>query len=320
MKHFFIVNPAAGKGNQINSLTQKAHSVCRKAGVEYEIHTTTEPGEATAYVKKICEREFRDETLRFYACGGDGTLNEVVCGAYGYDNAQVAVVPIGTGNDFIRNFGTVEQFMDLESQITANTVRLDLLRMNDRLCVNVINIGFDCDVVERTGRIKRSPLVPGKLAYVVGVVGEFVEMQGVQFRCTVDGEELGDRKTLLALFANGQFYGGGFRPAPYASVSDGLMDVCFIKYVKRTTFVRRIMAYKAGRHMLDDDCREIFEYRKCREVVLEFPGQQRYCVDGELFNTRKLTLSIIPGAFNFVIPASAKCAYEPVDKSPYVVG
>ena len=88
VKHVFILNPAAGKSEGKADLHAEIEQVCLARGVEFEIHPTSEPGEATAFVDAYCTREPKTQ-LRFYACGGDGTLSETVSGAYGHPNAAV---------------------------------------------------------------------------------------------------------------------------------------------------------------------------------------------------------------------------------------
>lgn len=318
MKHFFIVNPAAGRGNKIDFLVDLIRKVGKSRNLNYELYMTEGVGDARRYVSEKCKVGNHGETLRFYACGGDGTLNEVVNGAVGFEGAEIAAVPIGTGNDFVRNFGSEEAFFDLENQIDSEAVLCDLMTVNEKYCVNMINIGFDCEVVARTARIKRNPLIPGKLAYIFGVIGEFLRLRGVAFRCTLDGICQGERKFLLSLFANGGFCGGGFRAAPYAELTDGKMDICFIRFVKRLQFIGMIGSYKKGLHMLRGDCDEFFEYYKCSDVLLEFDKPQRVCVDGEISEYHALHLGVVRNAVRFVLPANAKVQYEEVPSSPFV--
>lgn len=317
MKHYFIVNPAAGKGNLVEHFTALIHEVGSRRGLDYEIYQTHEVGDAARYVKEMCEREQQDR-LRFYACGGDGTLGEVVNGAVHYENAEVATVPIGTGNDFVRNFGSRESFFDLENQIDSRATACDLLAVNGSYCVNMINIGFDSDVANRMTKMRRHPLVPSSLAYIFGVVGEFVKFRGVEFDCTIDGEFQGHRSLLLSLFANGGFCGGGFHAAPYAAMNDGKMDVCFIKRIHRLQFIGLIGSYKKGRHMLLKNCEDFCEYYKCSEVLLNFGKSREICIDGEIIETSTLHLKVMPGAIRFVLPSGIVSKDEPIPESPYV--
>ena len=110
MKHIFILNPAAGKENAKEKLAAQLKSVY--ANVDYEIYETRGRGDASAYIKQYCETN--KESVRFYACGGDGTLNEVVNGAVGFPQASVGCIPCGSGNDFVKYYGGKEIFLNME--------------------------------------------------------------------------------------------------------------------------------------------------------------------------------------------------------------
>ena len=303
MKHIFVVNPQAGKGNKLHKLTENIREVFEAGGYDYLIYQTKCVGDAEVYVRHTCEQERHNaEGIRIYACGGDGTINECANGIVGFDNAELAAIPIGTGNDFVRNFGGREQFFDLTTLAASHAIPCDLIKYNDRYSLNMINIGYDCSVVERTDKIKQNPLIPGKLAYVFGLIAELVKKTGVSFHLRADGEDRGNRRLLLSLFANGGFYGGGFFSAPRAELADGLMDVCLVQYISRLRFISLVGKYKKGTHLAMKHHEQIFDYFKCRELELTFAAPQQICVDGELGMCDSLRLSVVSGAIRFVVP------------------
>ena len=309
MKHYFIVNPCAGKGNKISTLTESIRTACEARGVDYEIYYTKSVGDAEVFIKNVCaENENTENIFRFYACGGDGTLNECVNGVAAYPKHEVAVIPHGTGNDFARNFGGYAPFNDIYAQIDAAPMACDLIKYNERYCINVANIGLDCEVVARTNVIKKNPLVPSKLAYICGLVGEFVKKSGIEFKCKIDGVERENKKYLLAFFANGGFYGGGFHAAPLTELNDGLMDVCFINYVSRITFLGLVGKYKKGTHLTIKNRDKVLEYFKCSKIEIEFNKKERICIDGELEECEKLSIEIVKEKIKFAIPAGAVAA------------
>ena len=314
MKHFFVINPFAGKGNRVELLVSQIKEICEKRGLSYAIHTTTGVGEAEQYVRSTCLLRGEGEGIfRFFACGGDGTINECVNGAVGFPFAEVAAIPIGTGNDFVRNFGGEESFMKLESLLDAHAEPIDLIKYNDRYCVNMINIGYDCAVAARTAKLKTHPMIPSKLAYIFGLVGELVKKTGVTFRCIADGKDLGSHRLLLSLFANGGYCGGGFYSAPRAELCDGLMDLCFVQYISRIRFVTLVGKYKKGTHLQMKHGERIFDYFKCREVELFFSAPQEICVDGEIEMCESLHMTVESNAIRFVAPrkeANMPCCEE----------
>ena len=107
MKHFFIINPAAGKRTQTQALSEKITAFCEEKGIEYEIYFTKGVQDAEKFVKESFVKG-----SRYYACGGDGTLNEVANAIYSCGDASVGMIPIGTGNDFPKNFSSFDDFFD----------------------------------------------------------------------------------------------------------------------------------------------------------------------------------------------------------------
>ena len=315
MKHIFILNPAAGKGNKLNLFEEELHTIAKEKAIDYEIYHTSGVGDATRFVRETCAAH-AEMPLRFYACGGDGTINEVVSGAVGFENAEVALMPIGTGNDFVRVLGKREDFLDVAVQIVAEAVPFDVIQWNDKYCVNMMNIGFDGEVAARASRAKK--YVPSGLAYICGVAGEVIKMTKARFRLTMDGKDMGEKQVQISLYANGSFCGGGFRAAPYADLHDGLMDVCFIRPVSRLTLIRLIGSYKKGTHMLLKDTEKYFEYYKCSEVRLEFGKPQRICIDGEIEECETLCIKALRDAVRIVLPGQAVSPYESIPESAHV--
>ena len=302
MKHIYILNPAAGRDDRSRELSARILSEYAKDGVREgtEIYLTTGVGDATRYVHTYCQ-EHPDDRVRFYACGGDGTLNEVVSGAAEHPHASVGLIPVGTGNDFMKNFTFPELFMDLNAQRNGEEVVIDLLRCNGKYCVNMINVGFDCEVVVKTAEIKRRPWVPAGMAYGMGVALELIRKPGVTATVSVDGGEPYERKLLLCAIGNGAYYGGGFMPVPFSSIQDGMLDMCIVNDVSRATFIRLINSYKKGEHVVEQN-KKLLQYVRGRSLSLTFPEKRNVCMDGEVFQTSECKIEVVPGALRFVLP------------------
>lgn len=300
MKHYFIVNPAAGKGEDPKALIERIEKCCRKRLTDFEIFITEKAGDATDFVKRKCEAA--KEKLRFFSCGGDGTNNEVISGAVGFDCAEVGFIPDGTGNDFIKCFDGAENFTDIDAQLEGNAETIDIISCNDKYIMNIMNIGFDCEVVRRTAKIKRLPFVSKSLAYILGVVVELIRKPGTKLRASLDSGEVKERSLLLSTFSNGRYYGGGFNASPKARLRDGLMDVCFVKNISRIKFIGLVKHYRDGDYLDIEKFKNIVDFHRCREAVLEFENDQSVCIDGELFEGKKFELRLIPRALKILIP------------------
>ena len=106
MKHLFIINPAAGSRDRTKEYTQAIREVCEPRGLDYRIQVSQAPGHCRQLAREAAES---GEEYRIYACGGDGTLNEVINGAAGHPNAAVTHWPKGSGNDFVKIFSEPER-------------------------------------------------------------------------------------------------------------------------------------------------------------------------------------------------------------------
>jgi len=308
MKHIFVVNPAAGKGKNIPSLLASITYACEDLHVEYDIYHTQSVGDATVYVSEKCKQN-PNEKFRFYACGGDGTLSEVLNGAVGHENAEIAVIPAGTGNDFVKTFRHPEYFSAIQKQVLGIAEKIDLLKYNDRYSLNIINVGFDCDVVVKVAEIKRKSFVPSKLAYIMGIAAVFTKPLGKRFKVTIDDNECIENDFMLCAMANALYYGGGFKAAPLAELDDGYMDLCLVDRVSRLDFLRVIPKYKSGQHVDENGNSKypFVRYQKCKKIVIESENTIDICGDGEVSKSNKVVVEIVPDAIAFSIPRDSGC-------------
>ena len=303
MKHYFITNPAAGKKNSCEILSESIEKACRDKNVDFEIYKTTGVGDATDFVKKTCEANEKGDDLRFYACGGDGTLCEVASGAVGFPFAAVGLIPKGTGNDFVRNFTDKEGFFDFIRQLDATEELLDVLKCNDMYAVNMVNIGFDCEVVKKMMKIKRSPLVPSKLAYIFGLLLTFIKKPGVKTKISINGSEQTDNSLLLTTVANGCYCGGGFHSNPLALLTDGKINTLFVNYIGRLRFLGLVSSYKKGTHLVSKN-EGILSHGTFDSIDFTFDGMQSISVDGEIREVdKKLHIEAIRGGLRFLVPS-----------------
>ena len=139
MRHVFILNPAAGKHRSAVSLIPEIEAVFRRVKDAYAIHVTDAPGAATALARQEADK---GDPVRLYACGGDGTLLEVFRGMAHAPNAQLACVPCGSGNDFVRMLPRPRRFRSIAAQVAGTPRRLDSLRCNGEPAMNLCSMGM----------------------------------------------------------------------------------------------------------------------------------------------------------------------------------
>ena len=288
MKIIQIINPKAGHGHA------KEVRLYNEDIIRY---TTTGIRDAENAVTNFC-KEYTDE-IHFIVCGGDGTINEVVNGimsAGASDRAYFSVAPTGSGNDFVKNFNTEKKKR-----------RIDLIRYNDRYAVNMINIGFDCSVVEKTQLYKNKKLISGSMAYIMGIGNVLLHKIGQQMNITVTDEY--DKASefngefLLCPVANGSFCGGGFNALPLAELDDGLLDMLIVSKISKAKFIKLVGEYRSGTYIgpvtktIKPKFSDILKYIKCKKVSVS--GINGICIDGELEEMSNVNIEVVPNAITY---------------------
>lgn len=318
MRHIFIINPAAGQGDGQSGLRERIAEASLKNGADYAIYYSKGTGDAERFVRETCAS--LAEPTRFYACGGDGTLSEVANGCFGCSDAEVTVVPVGTGNDFVRNFSVPELFLDIDAQLRGEAVTTDVIRYNDRIAVNMINIGFDCYVAKRMNSIKLCKWVPKGSEYIAALVIEFCRKAGVKFSSvTLDGEPFSENAFLLGCLGNGSFCGGGFYCAPEASLTDGEIDICLVRNMDIFKCLKIIGKYKKGTFLSDPLAQKKIIYRKIKSAHMTFGGEGQYVsFDGEIVRVKELNIEIAPLAMKISLPAGVTLTQK--EKSAEALG
>lgn len=309
-RHIFILNPAAGQGKAF-SLEDDIIKTGMRLGIDVEIYKTKEVLDAQVEAVRLAKSATHQSPVRLYACGGDGTVNEVLNGIVGYDNVELAIIPTGTGNDFIRNFGEIADFLNLEKQMLGTAKKVDVISYKSstdsyssiRYCINMFNIGFDCNVVKDVVELKTKPLVSGSMAYLLGVAKNLIKMKGTNLKLIFeDGKEHSGKLLLLAV-GNGCYCGGGVKGVPYAEVDDGLMDVSIIKRCSRRQFLTLFPRYVKGTHLETRLGKKYIKYIKTKKMSIVVNGDTMYySTDGEITNTNRLDLEIVPKAVSFSVP------------------
>ncbi len=287
-----ILNPKSGR----QSYYEAAKSAIEKSGGE--IMTSEHPGQIT---ELVCELFTHDPFAHAIIYGGDGTVYEAVNGIMQSGKnatASFSVIPSGSGNDFssyMNDSGTFNK---------AELVPLDLIetRCGDKIryCANVMNMGFDSDVVRETYSLKKIPFFRGPAGYVTGVATTLMKKKTIPAKILMEGccdnhgnpaedpTRTFDQRILLTACANSQFYGGGFHAAPIASVTDGLMDVLVVNDISRLKFVSLVKYYHDGTFIgedgeLLDQFKKVLSYHKCRKITID--GPKFFCIDGEVLPT-----------------------------------
>ncbi len=293
MRHLFIINPAAGKENRTVELKGEIARAMQGREEPCEIYVTKGPRDAT---EKILSEAATGDELRVYACGGDGTLNECVCGAAERPNVSVTHYPCGTGNDFIKAFGDErERFFSLEELIEGEERAIDVIRVGDRYSVNICSVGIDA----RIGcNVHKYSKVGGAGGYVISTAVEVVKGVSTPMRAEIDGAVVEGKETLICV-CNGTSYGGFFRPVPEARVDDGVLDVLVAGKVSRLTFAKLVGVYAKGGYR---KMPKVITHYTASRAVIEAAEEFSVNLDGEELRTKRAEMELVPGGLRFTFP------------------
>ena len=295
MKHLFIINPAAGSRNRTDDYSEVIHKVCRARHLSYEVRVSTAPGECTRIAREAAQN---GEEIRIYACGGDGTLNEVVAGAAGFDNAAVTVFSGGSGNDFVKLFDDPRAFFDLHRLMDADEATFDLIRCNDDIALNICSVGLDARIGTDVSRYKRLPLLHGFRAYAASTVVNVVKGIAEHYVVEVDGETIDGEQTFICV-CNGRYYGGGFNPVPEADPTDGKLDILLVKKISRTMVPAIIGKYKNGRYK---ELSHVARYIKADSIKIICDKPTAINLDGELRTAQTVEMKVAEEKIRFFYP------------------
>lgn len=299
MRYAFIINPAAGKGKAVKELGIEIAQCCSFHKLEYSVQITTAPGDAKRFANEHAKKG--DEVTIFLA-GGEGTVFEALNGVMGYDNVTLAVIPIGSANDFLKFFPREKKaaFRDLKDQFSGIPVKMDVIKAGEYYCLNGCSAGMDAIVAKYMADFKRLPLVSGSMAYNLAIVKCFLGKIGCRLGLTADGKDLGSKDCLFAVVANGPAYGGGYLAAPEAVPFDGKLNFTIVEKISKPKILRFIGKYKKG----DVDSLPFVHKNKCQSFSVRSEIPVPVNLDGEIFEIKKMDFSIIKSAVKFLIPES----------------
>jgi len=295
MTHLFIINPAAGSRDKTKSYTAAIKKACSARNLDYRIEVSSAPGECRRIAREAGES---GKEYRLYACGGDGTLNEVVSGAVGYDNVAVTVFSGGSGNDFVKLFNNADAFFDLEQLLDADETRFDVIRCNDDVSLNICSVGLDARIGTDVAHYKRLPLLSGFRAYAVSTIINVIRGVSEHYVVEINGETVDAEQTLICA-CNGRYYGGGFNPVPEADPTDGLLDVLLIKKVSRMKGAQGIGKFKNGLHQ---QLPKLIRHIKTDHLVIKCDRPTPINLDGELRISDVVDISIAKEKLRFFYP------------------
>jgi YegS/Rv2252/BmrU family lipid kinase len=299
IKTVFLVNPAAENGAAGRRWPELAHEAA-SLGLQGDTRFSERPGHLTELA-----REAAADADLLVAVGGDGTVNEVVNGIAGLD-VELALIPRGTGGDFVRTFG-IPRKLDraVEVALRGRTRAIDLGRGRYRswagedeesYFANIASAGMSGAIAKRTNETSKA--LGGKVSYAWATVAVFSRWRSDEVRVRVDGTEQAGRMHDV-IVANGRYLGGGMKMVPEAEPDDGLLDVLLIgDLTKRDLLLTMPKTYR-GTHLPHPKATLL----RGTTVEIDAPEPLPVELDGEQPGTTPIRFEIVPRAVRLRVPA-----------------
>ncbi len=300
-----IVNPKAGRAHGLHDWPTISNRLYF-SGVDFTCVFTEKKFHAVELTVKAVSDGFR----KIIVVGGDGTVNEVVNGLFIQksvvpNEVTLSVIPVGTGNDWVRMLGIPRTYIDAVNSIKAGrTILQDVGKITfeesrvqqTRYMANVSGIGFDALVNRRYNRLKEAGRT-GKWLYIISTVLTLFKYHSKRFVTTVDGEEFFDGRLFSGAVGVGKYNGGGMLQMPAATLDDGLMDITLIRKMSLYRFFTNFKRLYNG---------TIYNFYKVKAaqgktVTIESYPSSPIEIDGEACGFSPFTFELVPKSIKVVI-------------------
>lgn len=284
----FIVNPISGIGRQ-KVIEKLIDEQLDRSLFDYEIAYT----KAAKHAIELSAEAAARNTDIVVAVGGDGSVNETAKGLVGTKTAM-AIIPTGSGNGLARHLKIP---LDLKKAMqvinTGKEVRIDSIRMNDEVFVNVAGIGFDAHIGWEFARFGKR----GFSSYLKVISREFPKYKAQDFELVIDGKII-KKNAYLISFANGSQWGNNAYIAPTADISDGIMDIAILRDFKLLNGLA--IGYRLFKKTLHKS--SYLEIIKTKEVIVKQQGVIAH-IDGEPIEIgNELKIKVNPLSLKVIVP------------------
>ena len=317
MHYVFIMNRFADKKRKTD-VDMAISELREKDGADVHVHMTDYAGHAGEIAADYASRYGADAMI--IACGGDGTVHEV-SNALVFGKTPMAVLPMGTGNDFARsvlpekyqrNPELVVSRIDRHEIHPADVIRIDsydrsgmLIPDSSGYSINISSLGLDTLVqaeAKKLTKAARHLRLIRRHAYTIATVICIVRGWDFRLKYNIDltdgGTSSGETSYCLACICNGQFYGNGFRPSPQARIDDGVLDVSVVEDMPLRKVIPLVPRYKKGTHLPHP---KIHTFRATGGVFTAVEGRPPLMgnYEGEDFSGNQVRFKVVPGAVPF---------------------
>ena len=300
-KWLLIANPSSGNGKG-KSDSKRVQDLLSQSGIETDIFFSEYPGHSSVLVNQAIVKGYR----KIISMGGDGTLNEVVNGIFNQQHVStkeitIAVIPVGTGNDWCKTYKIPKSYKDAVAVIVAGkTIQHDIgIAENSggkRFFINIAGMGYDGFVTEKISKMKQNGS-GGKLFYLLWITWYLFQYKNTKISYKIDGEEFSEEEIFMLSVCNCRYNGDGMMQAPSALPDDGFLNITVMKKISPFKSIISLPKMKNGTFV---NMKEAALYKGKTVEVNSTPAVLAE-TDGELIGQTPICFNIIPNALNVII-------------------
>jgi diacylglycerol kinase (ATP) len=271
--------------------------VLSAGGIEATVAWT----EARGHAEQLAREALAQGATRLVACGGDGTVHEVVNALMGQEaerRSALMLLPVGRCNDLATALQIPKPLKSAgESLLLATPRPIDVARVGDRYFTTVATLGFDSAVAEYVDRRGHPHFLKGTAAYLYGVLVNLRRYKDVSVRLKGDFGQFQGSLFMVAT-GNTHTYGGYLKITPDARIDDGLLDVCLVPSVSRWRVLQILPKVFSGQHV----SHPVVSMHRTRRLEIDSDEPLWVWADGEPLCQTPTTIDIIPGALSVLVP------------------
>lgn len=302
MIHIFIINPFAGEKNFADNLRAKLDTI---ENLNYFVFNTRYRGYEIELVRKI-RRIFEGEELRFYCCGGSGTMRNILNGFDDISQAEVAFFPCGLTNDFLKMFGKDEaRFYNIEELINGDVINVDYIKTNHGVALNTLSTGLDSNSVNKMNDFRILRYLGNAMPYTLAILYSIFVSKTYEYEITYDEQSV-TGKFAEIFVGNGCVFGGNLFFAENTCVNDGKAILRLVgnkRGIPLLPPLSVITGKKYNKHEKIMTCRDCRKIKFCRKDGEKFIINQ----DGDLIkDVYYCEAEIVRKGLRFVVPKGVR--------------
>lgn len=285
----YIINPVAGDGSSKETLAI-IHEKMKETQLEYSISISGYKGDVENIAKEAVEEKYTD----IVAVGGDGTLLEAFNGVF-EKNVALGIIPTGTGNDFVKMLGIEKNIVSsIDRIIRGKTKLVDTGRVNDSHFLNVVGLGIDGEIVQKTEKVKK--IIKGSAAYIYSTFSTLVNYQCKKIKIIID-DKIYEREVFLVAIGNGKYFGGGMKITPAAEIDNEIFEIVIINKMPKPKFAVLFRKVFSGNHVSED----VVETFSGKKVIVQGDDSMMINADGNIIGHGKCEMEILGKSQKFII-------------------